>query len=107
MAKKVTADAAEKQMIELMLASLDKIYSDKTSEEYKTKGDITKLRIYKDLDRMITDLKTLKKFPGQYAKDIRTTFDELHRPIWKSNVEKYIRQPNEENELQGAWSYYS
>lgn len=102
MAKKVTADAAEKQMIELMLASLDKIYSDKTSEEYKTKGDITKLRIYKDLDKMITDLKILKKFPGQYAKDIRTTFDELHRPIWKSNVEKYIRQPNEENALYTA-----
>lgn len=102
MAKKVTAAAAEKQMIELMLASLDKIYSDKTSEEYKTKGDITKLRIYKDLDRMITDLKTLKKFPTQYAKDIRTTFDELHRPIWKSNVEKYIKSPNEENALYTA-----
>lgn len=102
MAKKVTASAAEKQMIELMLASLDKIYSDKTSEEYKTKGDITKLRIYKDLDRMITDLKTLKKFPNQYARDIRTTFDELHRPVWKSNVEKYLKSPNEENALYTA-----
>lgn len=102
MAKKITADAAEKQMIELMLASLDKIYSDKTSEEYKTRGDITKLRIYKDLDMMITNLKTLKKFPEQYAKDIRSTFDELHRPIWKSNVEKYIKSPNEENALYTA-----
>lgn len=102
MAKKITADIAEKQMIELMLASLDKIYSDKTSEEYKTRGDITKLRIYKDLDMMITNLKTLKKFPSQYAKDIRSTFDELHRPIWKSNVEKYIKSPNEENALYTA-----
>lgn len=102
MAKKVSATMAEKQMVELMLASLDKIYSDKNSEEYKTKGDITKLRIYKDLDRMITDLKTLKKFPSQYAKDIRTTFDELHRPVWRTNVEKYIRKPDEENALYTA-----
>lgn len=102
MANKISATAAEKQMIELMLASLDKIYSDKTSEEYKTRGDITKLRIYKDLDMMITNLKTLKKFPTQYAKDIRATFDELHRPIWKSNVEKYIKSPNEENAMYTA-----
>ena len=102
MAKKVSATMAEKQMVELMLSSLDKIYSDKNSEEYKTKGDITKLRIYKDLDRMITDLKTLKKFPSQYAKDIRSTFDELHRPVWRTNVEKYIRKPDEENALYTA-----
>ena len=100
--KKVSTEAMEEQMIALMLKNLDSIYSNKSSEEYKTHGDITLISVYKDLDRMITDLKTIKKFPTTYAEDIRKTFDELHRPVWKKNVSAYIRKPDEENTMYTA-----
>lgn len=100
--KKVSTEAMEEQMIALMLKNLDAIYSNKSSEEYKTHGDITLISVYKDLDRMITDLKTIKKFPTTYAEDIRKTFDELHRPVWKKNVSAYIRKPDEENTMYTA-----
>ena len=96
---KVKQELMEKNMIDIMAQSLKDIYSNKSSDEYKSHGDITIVSEYNNIDRMVSDLKTLQKFPKSDATDIKTLFLTLHRPVFKNTVNEYIHEPNERNTL--------
>lgn len=95
--KKMNTDVIEKQMIDQMMGLLKHIYSNKSSDEYKSHGDITKTAEYSNVEKMVADLRTLKKFPSVDAADIKNLFNTLHRPIFSKMVTEYINEPNERN----------
>lgn len=91
-----TADA-EQQMINVMMNAIKTIYSNRSSDEYKSHGDITATETYKDVELMLANLKTIKGFSQTDANNLITLFNTLHRPIFKKMVIEYIAEPNERN----------
>lgn len=90
----------QKKLDSAMLAinsMLNEIYSNKSSDEYKMKGDITKSPSYSKIEEMIADLKTLKGYPQNESADITKMFNTLHRPIFKTMVKEYIMEHNDKN----------
>lgn len=95
-------EKSKKQLDSAMLAinsMLNDIYSNKSSDEYKMKGDITKSPSYKKIEEMIADLKTLKNYNQKDADDIAKMFNTLHRPVFKTMVKEYIMEHNDKNTL--------
>jgi len=95
-------EKSKKQLDSAMLAinsMLNDIYSNKSSDEYKMKGDITKSPSYKKIEEMIVDLKTLKNYNQKDAADITKMFNTLHRPVFKTMVKEYIMEHNDKNTL--------
>lgn len=88
---------SEQQLMDQMNTCLNAIYSNKSSTEYKSKGDITASSEYGTIERMVSDLKVLKGFSRSEADDIRMLFLTLHRPIFKKMVMEYLTKPNERN----------
>lgn len=78
---------------------LSEIYSNKSTDEYKSHGDITLVGKYKEMEQMVYDLATLKHFPKNEATDLKNIFTTLHRPIFKQMVTEYISKPTERNTL--------
>jgi hypothetical protein len=91
---KEKVDQAVMQMIASMLTQ---IYSNKSSDEYKQSGDITKSAEYTNVKRMTYELSSLRNFPEKEAREIKTLFTTLHLPIFKRLVAEYIAEPNERN----------
>ena len=60
--------------IALMIKLLDDIYKNKSSDEYNMMGDITKSKVYDELEKQIANLRTLKNFPPQEANDYQKMF---------------------------------
>lgn len=92
----------EKQLDATMLAinsMLDQIYKNKSTDEYKMKGDITKSPSYRQIEEMIADLSRLKKYPPADAADMSRLFNTLHRPIFKTMVREYMMEHNDQNTL--------
>lgn len=87
----------EANMINYMEAALSDIYGNKSSDEYKMHGDITKSSEYKTIERMVSDLRILKGFSKSDADDLKMLFLTLHRPIFAKMVTEYIAKPNERN----------
>lgn len=83
--------------IQNIIKVLGEIYSNKSSDEFKCKGDIRKVPMYKEIDKQIANLTTLKKFPANDAKEIKTMFLSLHRPIFPQMVMAYLNKPDERN----------
>ena len=99
MKKFVTKSAAtETAMMEHMNSSLAGIYKNKSGDEYKMHGDITKSPEYSTIERMVSDLKILKGFSKAEADDIKMLFLTLHRPVFKKMVTEYVASPNERNQ---------
>lgn len=96
--KKMNAERLE-EAYQLQSKIMKKIYSNKNSDEYKMHGDITKSSQYATMEKLIADLFTLKHFPSSEAKDIKTMFMTLHRPIWKKMVTEYIAKPDDKNTI--------
>lgn len=78
---------------------LNEIYSNKSTDEYKMKGDITKSPSYKNIEQMVTDLRNLKGYNQNDANDLRTMFQTLHRPVFKTMVKEYIMEHNDRNTI--------
>lgn len=97
--KKMNVETVEKKMIELMMSTLKEIYSNKSSDEYKSHGDITKSSEYATIQKSVADTKTLRGFPSRDAKDLAQLFQTLHRPVFKTMVTEYINEPDERNTL--------
>lgn len=97
--KKINSEAVEKQMIDQMMGLLKHIYSNKSSDEYKSHGDITKVSEYSSIEKMVTDLSILKGFSKVDATDMKNLFNTLHRPIFSKLVTEYINEPNERNTI--------
>ena len=91
--------AQELEDMQNIMKVLGEIYSNKSSDEFKCKGDIRKVPMYKFIDKQIADLSTLKKYPATDAKDIKTMFLTLHRPIFPQMVLAYLNKPDERNSL--------
>ena len=100
--KKMTHEQVETQMVCKMMYNLQSIYQNHSSDEYKMSGDITRSPEYNSIEKMITDLRTLKNYPQNEAQDISTMFSTLHKPIFKETVTAYINEPNERNALYTA-----
>ena len=91
---------SQKKLDSAMLAinsMLNEIYSNKSSDEYKMKGDITKSPSYSKIEEKVVDLKTLKGYSQVDAADIAKMFNTLHRPIFKTMVKEYIMEHNDRN----------
>lgn len=99
MNNKVKQEQLEKAMIDQMMGLLKTIYSNKSSDEYKSHGDITKSSIYNDLENDIAGLRVIKKLPSTDVTDIKNLFNVLHRPIFSKMVTEYIMEPNERNAI--------
>lgn len=97
--KKIDAKAVEYQLVTTMAHMLKDIYSNKSSDEYKSHGDITASSEYVTIERMVADLSTLKKFPKPWVTDIKNLFNTLHRPVFKKMVTEYISEPNDRNTI--------
>lgn len=81
------------------LENLKRIYSNKSSDEYKSSGDITKSPIYESIEGMIGYLSDIKGFPPQSIKELKTMFNVLHRPIWKRMVTEFMHESNDKNTI--------
>lgn len=99
MKSKINTNAAEEQMIQLALSSLKEIYANKSSDEYKSHGDITRASEYKSIEKMIAGLGKINKFPKQEASELRTLFLTLHRPVFSKMVTEYIHEANDSNTI--------
>lgn len=83
--------------VESMIADLSEIYGNKSSDEYKCAGDITKSPKYETIEYMIAQLSSIKKYPENDTKALKTLFNTLHRPIFKKMVTEYMAKPDERN----------
>lgn len=89
--------ATEAMLLKLIGDQLADMYSNKSSEEYKMGGDITKSTTYEKINIGISELKSLKGFNKHDAEDMKTMFLTLHRPIFKKMITEYIAEPGDRN----------
>ena len=89
----------EVDMLSNMMNLLGEIYSNKSSDEYKCRGDIRKVRMYHEIEKQLTDLTSLKRFSAVEAKDLKNMFNTLHRPVFAQMVSEYMNEPNERNSV--------
>ena len=89
----------EREDLENIMKLLGEIYSNKSSDEFKCKGDIRKVPMYKEIEKQLSDLNSLKKFPKTDAKDLKDMFLNLHRPIFPQMVVAYLNKPDERNSI--------
>lgn len=92
----------QKKLDAVMLAinsMLAEKYTNKSTDEYKMKGDITKSPMYSNIERMVAELKTLKGYKQSDADDMKTLFETLHRPVFKTMVKEYITDKNDKNTI--------
>lgn len=96
--KNVPHDEVDKSIVSMM-KDLDDIYKNKSSDEYKMAGDITKSPIYEKIESLIADLRTLKGLPKTDAEDYQQLFNALHKPMYRNMTAEYLKKPNEKNTL--------
>lgn len=87
------------EKIKMDVKYLNEIYSNKSSDEYKCKGDITKSPCYEAIEYHVSKLSSLKGYPEADAKIVKECFNTLHRPIFSKMVTEYIAKPNERNTI--------
>ena len=89
--------AIDDAVILTMIENLNNIYSNRSSDEYKSHGNITLSQKYSDIEKMISNLTLIKKFPKEEASDLKILFSTLHRPVFNKMVTEYIAEPNDKN----------
>jgi hypothetical protein len=80
--------------IAVMVQHLERIYSNKSGDEYKMHGDITKSPSYDLIQRTVADLDTIKGLSKTDIKDLKDMFNILHRPNFKSVITKWMGDKN-------------
>ena len=95
--KDVKEESVNDAYIETILGQLSSIYSNKSSDEYKSKGDITKSPNYDSIEYQVAQLSTIKGLPADDVKYIKEMFNVLHRPIFKKMVGEYLAKPDDKN----------
>ena len=96
---KSKADKDIENLMVIVLTELERVYSNKSTDEYKMSGDITKSKMYEGIENMVAHLSQLIHYPKNEASEIRQIFNTLHRPIYKKMVTEYIHQPEERNTI--------
>lgn len=95
--KKADDDGANKAYIDSILSDLNTIYANKSSDEYKCAGDITKSPVYEHIELQLANLSSIKKYPDNDITALKGIFNVLHRPIFSKQVSEYMASPNERN----------
>ncbi len=99
--KKKQSDATEESIsdayIETILGDLSYIYTNKSSDEYKSKGDITKSPNYDNIEYQVAQLSSIKGLPAEDVKHIKEMFNVLHRPTFKKMTVEYMAKPDDKN----------
>lgn len=80
-----------------LLNNLSSIYTNKSSDEYKCKGDITKSPSYDHIEWQTAQLSSIKHYPEKEANALKNLFNVLHRPIFKKSTAEYLAKPDERN----------
>lgn len=88
--KKSRNPKIEELNIASMVQQLNRIYTNRSSDEYKMKGDITKSPVYDTLQRALADISTIKGINKLEVQDLNRMFNILHRPNFKTLVTKYM-----------------
>lgn len=96
---KKTTTELDNQMAVMMNELLAEIYSNKSSDEYKQAGDITKSTAYETMEQLIADLSSLKRYSPKDAEELKKLFNVLHRPIFPKMVKEYLVEPNDRNTI--------
>jgi len=95
--KKNESMSVDKVYVDNIMNNMEDVYKNKSSDEYKCKGDITKSPNYDNIDYDIAQLSSIKGFPSNDVKILKTTFNTLHRPIFHKMVVSYLEKPDEKN----------
>jgi len=82
-----------------IIVELDHIYNNKSTDEYKMHGDITRAKVYSGIENMLANLSQLKTFPKKDAAELKNMFNALHRPIYKQMVAEFLHKHNERNSI--------
>ena len=80
----------DRAIIFTMIEQLDRIYSNKSGDEYKMHGDITASPMYDLIQRTVADLSLIKGLNKTDIGDLKRMFDMLHRPNFKKIVTEYM-----------------
>ena len=83
--------------MEKILSNLREVYTNKSTDEYKSKGDITKSPNYENIEYQLAQLSTIKDYPENDAKALKNLFNVLHRPMFKKMTAEYMAKPEEKN----------
>ena len=88
----------DEKFIKKASKDLKRIYSNKSSDEYKMKGDIKKHPVYDTLSKDIQTLDTdVKNAPTKTITGIKDMFASLQKPIFKKMVSEYMAKPEPKN----------
>ena len=88
----------DEKFIKKASKDLKRIYSNKSSDEYKMKGDIKKHPVYDTLSKDIQTLDTdVKNAPTKTITGIKDMFTSLQKPIFKKMVAEYMAKPEPKN----------
>lgn len=91
---KFLAESARRSVV-----NLKEIYENKSSDEYKCKGDITKSPQYNNIENSISWLSSIKRYPEKDTKTLKECFNSLHRPVFAKCVNDYLKEPTDRNTL--------
>lgn len=80
-----------------LIDGLHNIYTNKSSDEYKCKGDITKSPSYDNIEWQTAQLSSIKNYPEKDTNALKNLFNVLHRPIFKKMTADYLVKPDERN----------
>ena len=95
--KRRTMSAVDKELVDRLLGNMQECYANKSSDEYKCKGDIRKSPLYDKIEVDLAKLSLIKKLPESDIKALKDLFNTLHRSIFSKMVTEYISEPNERN----------
>lgn len=79
-----------------IIMRLNDIYDNKSGDEFKMKGDITKSPVYDQMQRMTADLSIIKGLNKVEIDELKKMFNMLHRPLFKKSVTQYIEHRSPE-----------
>lgn len=85
------------EYVDNMMNNLERIYSNKSRDEYKCCGDISKSPQYDDIQYNVSTLTSIKGYPASDATALKNLFNSLHRPYFHKMVSEYLVKPNERN----------
>lgn len=87
--------AEQKDVVRALLENLNRIYSNKSCDEYKIKGDITKSPCYESMEVNLANMSSIKGYPKEDLKSLKTLFNVLHRPRFAKMVKEHLVKATE------------
>ena len=84
----------------LLIKETRRIYKNKSSDEYKCKGDVKKSPIYDEIkQKLYEDFPKIKGLPNDDIKILRDMLTMLEKPIWSKMIAEFMVKPDEKNTI--------